>query len=55
MEPGSPAWHAAYLVALCATAACGSFLRETGRPWRVLGLGAVLTALAVVPAVAQLP
>jgi hypothetical protein len=55
MEPGSPAWHAAYLVALCAMAACGSFLRETGRPWRVLGLGAVLTALAVVPAVAQLP
>ena len=55
MEPGSPAWHVAYLLALCAMAACGAFLRETGRPWRVLGLGAVLTGLAVVPAVAQLP
>ncbi len=55
MEPGSPAWHDAYLLALCAMAACGSFLRESARPWRVLGLGAALTALAVVPALAQLP
>ena len=55
MEPGSPAWHAVYLLALCALAACGSFLRETERPWRVLALGAVLTGLAVVPALAQLP
>ena len=55
MEPGSPAWHVAYLAALCGMAACGSFLRETARPWRVVGLGAVLTALAVVSGVAQLP
>jgi hypothetical protein len=55
MEPGSPPWHVAYLMALCAMAACGSFLRDTDRPWRVVGLGAVLTAVAVVPAVAQLP
>jgi hypothetical protein len=55
MEPGSPPWHVAYLLALCAMAACGAFLRDTDRPWRVLGLGAVLTAMAVVPAVAQLP
>ena len=55
MQPGSPAWHVAYLLVLCALAACGSFLRDTRRPWRVLGLGALLTALAVVPAVAQLP
>lgn len=55
MQPGSPGWHVVYLLALCAMAACGSFLRDTERPWRVLGLGAVLTALAVVPAVAQLP
>jgi hypothetical protein len=55
MQPGSPAWHVAYLTVLCAMAACGSFLREASRPGRVLALGAVLTALAVVPAVAQLP
>jgi hypothetical protein len=55
LHPGSPGWHAAYLLALSAMAACGSFLRETARPWRVVGLGAVLTALAVVFAVAQLP
>ena len=55
MEPGSPAWHVAYLAVLCALAACGSFLREARRPWRVVALGAGLTALAVVPALAQLP
>jgi hypothetical protein len=55
MEPGSPAWHVAYLAVLCALAACGSFLREARRPWRVVALGSVLTALAVVPALAQLP
>lgn len=55
MQPGSPAWHVAYLATLCAMAACGSFLREARRPARVLALGAVLTALMLVPAVAQLP
>lgn len=53
--PGSPAWHDAYLVGLCAMAACGAFLREHPRPLRVLLLGAVLTALTAVPAVLQLP
>ena len=55
LEPGSVAWHDAYLLALCAMAACGAFLREAGNRWRVLGVGAALTALAVVPALAQLP
>lgn len=55
LYPGSPAWHDAYLLVLCAMAACGAFVRAARHPWRVLGLGAVLTALLVVPALAQLP
>ena len=55
MEPGSPAWHVAYLASLCAMAATGAFLRESRRPWRVLALGAVLTAVAVVTGWLQLP
>jgi len=55
IHPGSALWHDVYLACLCAMAACGAFLRDTDRRWRVLGIGAALTALAVVPALAQLP
>jgi hypothetical protein len=52
---GSPGWHDAYLLGLCAMATTGAFLREAARPWRVLALGALLTALTAVPAYLQLP
>jgi hypothetical protein len=55
LHPGSPAWHAAYLAALCGMAAAGAVLRTSPRPWRVLPVGAVLTAAAVVTGWAQLP
>jgi hypothetical protein len=55
MQPGSPGWHDAYLLGLCAMAATGAFLREAARPRRVLALGALLTALTAVPAYLQLP
>jgi len=55
LNPGSPAWHSAYLLALCAMAATGAFLREAARPRRVLALGAACTAVAVVTGVLQLP
>lgn len=54
-EPGSVLWHDVYLLGLCAMAACGAFLREARRPWRVLAAGALLTALTAIPAVLQLP
>ncbi len=55
MDPGSPGWHDAYLLGLCAMAATGAFLREAARPWRVLALGALLTALTALSAFLQLP
>jgi hypothetical protein len=55
LYPGSPGWHDAYLLGLCAMAATGAFLREAARPWRVLTLGALLTALTAVPGYLQLP
>lgn len=55
MEAGSPAWHVAYLAALCAMAASGAFLRDSRRPWRVLLVGAACTAAAVTAGVLQLP
>lgn len=55
MEPGSPAWHDAYLAALCAITATGAFLREAANRTRVLAIGAVFSAVAVVTGVLQLP
>lgn len=55
MHPGSPAWHVAYLAALCGMAAAGAVLRTSPHPWRVLPVGAVLTAAAVAAGWAQLP
>jgi hypothetical protein len=55
LNPGSPVWHSAYLLALCAMAASGAFLREAARPRRVVAVGAACTAVAVVTAVLQLP
>lgn len=52
---GSPGWHVGYLVALCALAGAGCFLREDVARWRVLGAGGAAAALAVVAGVAQLP
>jgi hypothetical protein len=54
-NPGSPAWHVAYLAALCAMAATGAFLRESPNRARVLGVGACFTAAAVVTGFLQLP
>jgi hypothetical protein len=55
MNPGSPQWHVAYLAALCGMAATGAFLREAADRTRVLWIGAVFTAAAVVTGVLQLP
>jgi hypothetical protein len=55
MNPGSPAWHVAYLAALCGMAATGAFLKEHPNRARVLAVGAVFTAAAVVTGVLQLP
>ena len=55
VQPGSAAWHAAYLASLCAMAATGAFLRETRNRLRVLCVGAVCTASAVVTGLLQLP
>ncbi|MEX2291300.1 MAG: hypothetical protein WD794_13370 [Mycobacteriales bacterium] len=55
VHPGSPAWHAAYLAALCGMAAAGAVLRTSSRPWRVLPVGAACTAAAVLTGWAQLP
>jgi hypothetical protein len=53
--PGSPAWHALYLAALCAMAALGSLLVDVRRKWLVVLLGIVATAVAVLAGWAQLP
>lgn len=55
LHPGSPAWHAGYLAALCAMAATGAFLRAATHTWRVLAIGAGFSAVAVVTGVLQLP
>jgi hypothetical protein len=55
LQPGSAGWHSAYLLALCAMAACGAFLREAAHRWRALALGAASTAAAVVAGLQQLP
>ncbi len=55
MYPGSPAWHVAYLAALCAMAAAGALLRTTPHRWRVLCAGAVFTACAAAAGWVQLP
>ena len=55
LHPGSPAWHVAYLAALSAMAAAGALLCTTRHRWRVLSLGGVCTACAVVAGGAQLP
>jgi hypothetical protein len=55
VAPGSPAWHVAYLAALCAMAATGAFLREAPRRGPVLAVGAVFTLVAVVTGLLQLP
>ena len=55
MNPGSPAWHVAYLAALCGMAATGAFLREAAHRTRVLCIGAAFTAAAVVTGLLQLP
>ena len=53
--PGSPAWHAVYLAALCGMAACGALLRDVRRPVPLLVAGGGLTVLAVAAGLAQLP
>ena len=53
--PGSPAWHAVYLAALCGMAACGSLLRDARRPALPFAAGAAFTAVAVLAGTAQLP
>lgn len=55
LNPGSAGWHSAYLLSLCAMAACGALLRESPRPARVLLAGAVCTLTAVVTGLLQLP
>jgi hypothetical protein len=55
VHPGSPAWHDAYLLALCGMAASGALLRTTPRRWRVLWAGAACTAAAALTGWAQLP
>lgn len=55
LHPGSPGWHSAYLLALCAMAATGAFLREAADRRRVLLVGAGCTVLAVLTGLAQLP
>jgi hypothetical protein len=53
--PGSPSLHVAYLLGLCAMAACGALLPGAVSRVRVLAVGAVLTAITAVLAAAQLP
>jgi hypothetical protein len=54
-EPGSAEWHAVYLAALCGMAAAGALSRDARRWQLPLASGAVLTAVAVVAGLAQLP
>ncbi|NRQ40527.1 hypothetical protein HII36_53245 [Nonomuraea sp. NN258] len=53
--PGSPAWHALYLLALSLGAGALAMARDAARRGWWLGAGAVLTAVAVVSGVWQLP
>lgn len=53
--PGSPAWHAVYLAALCGMAAAGALLRDARRPVVPFLAGVAAFALAVVAGTAQLP
>jgi hypothetical protein len=55
IQPGSAAWHVAYLASLCAMAAAGAFLRDARRTWLVLTVGALATAAAVATGLQQLP
>lgn len=55
IQPGSAAWHVAYLVSLCGMAAAGTFLREARRTWLVLLVGALCSAAAVATGLQQLP
>jgi hypothetical protein len=55
LHPGSAPWHVGYLASLCAMAATGAFLREAHHRLRVLGIGGVCTAAAVVTGLLQLP
>jgi hypothetical protein len=52
---GSRAWHAVYLLALCAMAATGALLVDARRKRLVLSVGAAFTAVAVLAGWAQLP
>ncbi len=54
-RPGSPAWHALYLAALCAMAALGSLLVDVRRKLPVVALGVAATTVAVLAGWAQLP
>ena len=53
--PGSPAWHDAYLLALCGMAAAGALLRTAAARLPVLVAGALLTAAMLATGWAQLP
>ena len=52
---GSPAWHVAYLLALCGMAASGAFLRGVGATRAALVAGGLFTLAAVLTGLAQLP
>jgi hypothetical protein len=53
--PGSPAWHAVYLAALCAMAAIGALLHDVRRKAPLFLLGVAVTAVAGLAGWAQLP
>lgn len=55
LHAGSAGWHSAYLLSLCAMAACGAFLRESPHRGRVLATGATCTLVAIVTGLLQLP
>jgi len=50
---GSPAWHVAYLTALCGLAAVAALLRTAPRRRGLLATGAVLATAAALAAIAQ--
>lgn len=54
-DPGSIAWHCAYLAGLCAMAVAGALVPEARRPGRVVAVGAVLTGLTAAAGWMQLP
>lgn len=55
MDPGSPGWHVAYLLGLCAMAAVGALLSAVHSRLPLLALGAGLTVATVLAGVAALP